>query len=89
MVWHCVRSGWQALALETMGTGTLVHSFGSMYLSPMIISKGSAWQLASCMQNACSYVNNNDILQSFLRKIAFCSQILLKLMQIIIKSADI
>ena len=34
MVWHCVRSGWQALALGTMGTGTLVHSFGSMYLSP-------------------------------------------------------
>ena len=31
---HCVRSGWQALALGTMGTGTLVHSFGSMYLSP-------------------------------------------------------
>ena len=40
-------------------------------------------------QNACSYVKNNDIWQSFLRKIAFCSQILLKLMQIIIKSADI
>ena len=40
-------------------------------------------------QNACSYVKNNDIWHSLLRKIAFCSQILLKLMQIIIKSADI